>query len=67
MKIKYNNIIERIIMVILIIPLLALVVLKYVLKAVERLVKAAQVVVECSIDYVRTIFKRLVKELSVKS
>ena len=67
MKTKYNNIIEWIIMVILIVPLLALVALKYVLKIVERLVKAAQVVVECSIDYVRTIFKKLVEELSVKS
>lgn len=54
-------------MVILIIPLLALIVLKYVLKVVERVIRATQVVVECSIDYVRTIFKRLVKELSVKS
>ena len=67
MKTKYNNIIEWIIMVVLIIPLLALIALKYVLKVVERLVKAAQVVVECSIDYVRTIFKKLVEELSVKS
>ena len=67
MKTKYNIIIEWIIMVILIIPLLALVALKYVLKIVERLVKATRVVVECSIDYVRTIFKRLVEELSVKS
>ena len=67
MKTKYNIIIEWIIMVILIIPLLALVALKYVLKVVERLVKAAQVVVECSITYVRTIFKKLVEELSVKS
>lgn len=67
MKTKYNIIIERILMVILIIPLLALIVLKYVLKVVERVIRATQVVVECSIDYVRTIFKRLVKELSVKS
>ena len=54
-------------MLILIVPLLALVVLKYVLKTVERLVKAARVIVECSIDYIRTIFKKLVEELSVKS
>ena len=67
MKTKYNIIIKRIIMVILIIPLLALVALKYVLKIVERLVKATRVVVECSIVYVRTIFKKLVEELSVKS
>ena len=67
MKTKYNIIIEWVIMVILIIPLLALIALKYVLKVVERLVKAARVVVECSIVYVRTIFKKLVEELSVKS
>ena len=67
MKTKYNIIIERIIMLILIVPVLSLVALKYVLKIVERLVKAAQVVVECSIDYVKTIFKKLVEELSVKS
>ena len=67
MKTMYNNIIERIIIIILIIPLLALIALKYVLKVVERLVKAARVVVECSITYVRTIYKKLVEELSVKS
>ena len=67
MKRKYNIIIEWIIMFILIIPLFVLIALKDVIKVVEKLVKAAQVVVECSIVYVRTIFKRLVEELSVKS
>lgn len=67
MKRKYNIIIERIIMLILMVPVLALVALKYVLKVAERVIRAAQVVVECSIVYVRTIFKRLVEELSVKS
>ena len=67
MKTKYNNIIEWIIMIILAAPILILLALKYVLKVVEKLVKAAQVIVECSIVYVRTIFKRLVEELSVKS
>lgn len=67
MKTKYNIIIERIIMLILLIPVLALIALKYVLKIVARLIRAAQAVVECSIDYVRTIFKKLVEELSVKS
>ena len=66
MKTKYNNIIEWIIIIILIIPILALIALKYMLKVVERLVKAARVVVECSIDYVRTIFKKLVEELRVE-
>ena len=54
-------------MIILAAPALTLIALKYVLKVVARLVKATQVVVECSIDYVRTIFKKLVEELSVKS
>lgn len=66
MKTKYNNIIERTLIIILIIPLLALIALEYVIKIVLKLVQAIQVVVECSITYVRTIFKRLVKELSVK-
>lgn len=54
-------------MIILIIPLLVLIALKYVLKVVEKFIRTTQVVIECSIDYVRTIFKRLVKELSVKN
>ena len=67
MKTKYNIIIEWIIIIILAVPCAALLALKYALKVVAKLVKAAQVVVECSITYVRTIFKRLVEELSVKS
>ena len=67
MKTKYNIIIDWIIMVILITPLLVLVALKYVLKIAERLVKATQIVVECSINYIRTLYKKLVEELSVKS
>ena len=66
MKTKYNNIIEWIIMIILIIPLLALIALKYVIKVVARLVKAIQIVVECSIKYIRTLYKDLVEALSVK-
>ena len=54
-------------MIILAAPVLILLTLKYMLKVVEKLVKAAQVIVECSIVYVRTIFKKLVEELSVKS
>lgn len=67
MKKKYNNIIAGIIMIILTIPLLVLIALKYVLKVVERLVKAAQAVVKCSINYIRTLYKDLVEALSVKS
>ena len=54
-------------MIILTIPLLALLALKYVLKVVERLVKAAQAVVKCSINYIRTLYEELVEELSVKN
>ena len=53
-------------MIILIIPLLALIALKYVIKVVARLVKAIQIVVECSIKYIRTLYKDLVEALSVK-
>ena len=67
MKTKYNIIIDWIIMIILTIPLLALVALKYVLKVVARLIRAAQAVVKCSINYIRTVYKELVEELSVKS
>lgn len=67
MKTKYNTIIDWIIMIILITPLLALLALKYVLKVVERLVKAAQAVVKCSINYIRTLYKDLVEALSVKN
>lgn len=67
MKTKYNIIITGIIMFILIIPLLTLLVLKYAIKVVAKLIKVIQVVVECSIVYIRTIFKKLVEELSVKS
>lgn len=66
MKTKYNIIIDWIIMIILTIPLLVLIALKYVFKVVERLVKAAQAVVKCSINYIRTLYKELVEELSVK-
>ena len=54
-------------MLILLVPVLVLVALKYVLKVTERMIRAARVIVECSIDCVRTIFKKLVEELSVKS
>ena len=66
MKTKYNIVVDWIIMVILLIPLLALLALKYVIKVVARLVKAIQVVVECSIAYIRALYKDLVEALSVK-
>ena len=67
MKTKYNIIIDWIIMIILAAPFIILLTLKYVLKVVEKLVKAAQAVVKCSISYVMTLDKTLVEVLSVKS
>ena len=66
MKTKYNNIIEWIIMIILAIPFIALLVLKYVLKVVAKLVKTAQAVVKCSINYIMTLDETLIEVLSVK-
>lgn len=66
MKTKYNNIIEWIIMIILAAPCSALLALKYMLKVVAKLVEALQVVVECSITWIRKLCKELVKALRVK-
>ena len=66
MKTKYNNIIAGILIIIFIIPLLALLTLKYAIKVVAKLVEVAQIIVECSIDWVRAIFKKLVEALRVK-
>lgn len=66
MKTKYNKIIEWIIIVILFVPALVLLALKYVLKVVARLVKAMQVVVEISAKYVQALYKELVEVLSVE-
>lgn len=66
MKTKYNKIIEWIIIVILFVPALVLLALKYVLKVVARLVKAMQVVVEISAKYVQALYEELVEVLSVE-
>ena len=65
MKTKYNNIIEWIIKIILFIPCSILLALKNVLKLVVRLIESVQVIVECSIVYIQTICKELIKALSV--
>ena len=62
----YNNIIEWIIMSILAVPFIALLALKYALKIIAKLVKAAQAVVKCSINYVMTLDKTLVEALRIK-
>ena len=66
MKTKYNKIINGIIIFILVFPLLALFALKYMLKAIVRVVEALQAVVKCSIDYTRVLYKELVEVLSLK-
>ena len=66
MKTKYNNIIEWIIIIILAAPFLILLALKYVLKVVVRLVKVVQEIVKCSLSYVMTLHKTLVKALRVE-
>ena len=53
-------------MVILAIPLLALIALKYALKVISRVVEALQAVVKCSMNYIRTLCKELVEVLSIK-
>ena len=66
MKTKYNNIIKWIIIIILAVPFIALLALKYALKIIAKLVKAEQAVVKCSINYVMTLDKTLIEVLSVK-
>lgn len=66
MKTKYNKIINGIIIFIFIFPLLALFVLKYMLKGIVRVVEALQAVVKCSINYTKALYKELVEVLSVR-
>lgn len=66
MKTKYNIIIEWTIIIVLITPLLALIVLKYLLKGTIKIVTAMQTLVTVSIEYIRKVKGELVRELSVK-
>ena len=66
MKTKYNIIIEWTIIIVLITPLLALIVLKYLLKGIIKIVTAIQTLVTISIEYIRKVKGELVRELSVK-
>lgn len=66
MKTKYNIIIEWTIIIVLITPLLALIVLKYLLKCTIKIVTAMQTLVTVSIEYIRKVKGELVRELSVK-
>lgn len=66
MKTKYNKIINGIIIFIFVFPLLALFALKYMLKAIARVIEALQAVVKCSIDYIKALYKELVEVLSAR-
>lgn len=66
MKRIYNNTIDFIITSILAFPLVALLLLRYVIDVVAKILKAIRATVQVSIEYIRTLEKELVKVLSVK-
>ena len=66
MKRIYNNTIDFIITSILAFPLVALLLLRYLLNVVAKILKAIRATVQVSIEYIRTLEKELVKALSVK-
>ena len=66
MKRIYNNTIEFIVISILVFPLVALLLLRYLLDVVAKILKAIRATVQVSIGYIRTLEKELVKALSVK-
>ena len=66
MKKIYNNTIDFIFSSMFAFPLLALILLKYVLNVVAKILKAIRATIQVSIGYIRTLEKELVKALSVK-
>lgn len=66
MKRIYNKTICFIVSFMLEFPLLALLVLKYALNVVAKLLKAIRATVQVSVVYIRTLKEELVKALSVK-
>lgn len=66
MKRIYNNTIDFIVISILAFPLVALILLRYVIDVVAKILKAIRATVQVSIGYIRTLEKELVKALSVK-
>ena len=66
MKRIYNNTIDFIIISILVFPLVALLLLRYLLDVVAKILKAIRATVQVSIGYIRTLKKELVKALSIK-
>ena len=66
MKRIYNNTIDFIVNFMLAFPLVALVLLRYVLDVVAKVLKAIRATVQVSAEYVITLEKELVKALSVE-
>ena len=66
MKRIYNNTIDFIVYFMLAFPLVALLLLRYVLDVVVKILKAIRATVRVSIEYIMTLEKELVKALSVK-
>ena len=66
MKRIYNNTIDFIVNFMLAFPLVALLLLRYVLDVVAKILKAIRATVQVSIEYILTLEKELVKALSVK-
>ena len=66
MKRIYNNTIDFIINSMLAFPLVALLLLRYVLDIVAKILKAIRATVQVSIEYILTLEKELVKVLIVK-
>ena len=66
MKEKYNTTIDWMITIILLAPMAALLAVKYTLRVVVRLIKALQIVVSTTIQYVNEIGNGLLKALCVR-
>lgn len=66
MKKFYNRSINYIISLVLAFPMIALIVLKYALKVVAKILKAIRTIVQVSIVFIRTLKEELVKALSVR-
>lgn len=67
MKNIYNKIIEFVVCLILIIPLLLLLGLKYVLKLVSKIIDVCKAIDKSSISYIRMLYSELIKVLSVSN
>ena len=66
MKRIYNNTIDFIVYFMLAFPLVALLLLRYVLDIVAKILKAIRATVQVSAEYVQKLGRELVKALSVE-